>query len=199
MICQAPRLTPPALRYELCFQIPLSSLTPCATTLRSFLLLLASVTSLVDNSGPHWTEVRSPHFGVVTNAGEKDGRRVAGQLERMRSVFHVLMPSASDDAAAPIVVLALKDQKSFRTLEPEAYQAKNQLDLAGLFLSEPNKNYILLRLDAQGDHPFATVYHEYMHYMLRKTSDWIPLWLNEGLAEFYQNATLCGCTARLGY
>ena len=54
----------------------------------------------------------------------------------------------------------------------------------------PDKNYILLRLDAQGAHPFATVYHEYTHFMMRNASDWIPLWLNEGLAEFYQNTDI---------
>ena len=63
-----------------------------------------------------------------------------------------------------IIVLALKDRKSFRTVEPEAYLAKNQLDLAGLFLSAPDKNYILLRLDAgRATDPFSTLVHELAH------------------------------------
>jgi len=95
-------------------------------------------------------------------------------------------------------VLALKDKKSFQSLEPEAYLAKGQLDLAGYFMRAPDKNYILLRLDAQGEHPYATVYHEYTHYMLRDASEWIPLWLNEGLAEFYQNTDIEEKDVRLG-
>jgi len=152
-------------------------------------LLLAAIPALAQKQGQHWLEVRTPNFTVFTNSSEKDGRRTALQLERMRAVFHLLMPAASDDAA-PIIVLALKDRKAFRTVEPEAYLAKNQLDLAGLFLRTQDRNYILLRLDAEGDSPFATVYHEYTHYMLRKAEPWMPLWLNEGLAEFYQNTSL---------
>jgi tetratricopeptide (TPR) repeat protein len=34
--------------------------------------------------------------------------------------------------------------------------------------------------------------------MLRKAEDWIPLWLNEGLAEFYQNTTLDTKDVRVG-
>jgi hypothetical protein len=150
------------------------------------LVLLLAPFSVSADSGPHWIEVRSPHFTVLTNSSEKDGRHVASQFERMRTVFHILMPSASDDAAAPITVLALKDKASFRTLEPEAYLGKNKLELAGFFQRAADKNYVLLRLDTEGDHPYATVYHEYTHYMLRKDEGWMPLWLNEGIAEFYQ-------------
>jgi len=154
-------------------------------------LFLFCTTFTVSASEPNenWLEVQSPHFLVLTNSNEKQGRRIAGQFEQMRFVFHTLMPNATADAGAPIIVVAVKDRKSFQTLEPEAYLAKGQLNLAGLFLRAPDKNYILLRLDADGEHPFETVYHEYTHYMLQKAT-WLPLWLNEGLAEFYQNTQI---------
>ena len=159
----------------------------------AFLLLLCSATFAAqspDASNAPWVQITSPHFTVITNSNEKQGRRIAAQFERMRAVFHILMPSVTDDAGAPIVVLALRDKKSFRSIEPAAYLGKDQLNLAGLFLRVPNRNYVLLRLDAEGDHPFFTIYHEYTHYMLRKADAWIPVWLNEGLAQFYQNTTL---------
>jgi tetratricopeptide (TPR) repeat protein len=149
-----------------------------------------SLSASARDSVDHWVELRSQHFVVITDSNEKQARRVADQFERMRAVFQLLMPAASDNAGSPIVVLAVKDKKGFQSLEPEAYLAKGQLDLVGYFLRAPDKNYIIARLDAQGDHPFATVYHEYTHYMLRNTSEWIPLWMNEGLAEFYQNTEL---------
>jgi tetratricopeptide (TPR) repeat protein len=160
--------------------------------LAGLLALLTAATAGARDSSDHWLEVKSTHFDVITDSNEKEARKVAGQFERMRAVFHTLIPTASDSAGSPIIVLALKDKKGFQALEPEAYLAKGQLDLAGYFLSAPDKNYILLRLDAEGDHPYATVYHEYTHYMLRKTADWMPLWLNEGLAEFYQNSDIQG-------
>lgn len=154
------------------------------------ILLLAAAPSAGAGNPPRWIEVRSPNFTVLSDAGERDARHVAAQLERMRQVFRVLMPTAKDDAAAPITVLALRDRQGFRALEPEAYLARNQLDLAGLFLRSQDRNYILMRLDTNDEHPYSTVYHEYTHYMLRSLDEWMPLWMNEGLAEFYQNADL---------
>jgi Flp pilus assembly protein TadD len=145
-----------------------------------------------------WIEVSSPHFVVATNSSEKQARRVADEFERMRSVFHVLFPQLHIDPASPIVVLAIRDEKDFRALEPAAYLAKGQLRLGGLFLRAPDKNYVLMRLDAEGEHPYAVVYHEYTHLLLSKAAEWLPLWLNEGLAEFYQNTDIHEKEVELG-
>jgi Tfp pilus assembly protein PilF len=155
-----------------------------------FLLLLAARLASARDKPENWLEVRSQHFTVVTNANEKTGRRIADQFERMRSVFHVTFPHVSVDNGSPIIVLAIKDEKDFRALEPQAYLAKGQLKLGGLFLRAPDKNYVLMRVDAEGQHPYAVVYHEYTHLLLSKAAEWLPLWLNEGLAEFYQNTDI---------
>ena len=159
-------------------------------TITLVFLLAGALSASARDQVDHWLEVRTQHFVVLTDTNEKQGRRVAAQLERMRSVFQLLLPTASDSPGSPIIVLALKDRKAFQAVEPQAYLAKGEVDLAGLFMRAPDKNYILLRLDAQGEHPFATVYHEYTHFMLRNATEWLPLWLNEGLAEFYQNTDI---------
>ena len=145
----------------------------------------------------NWVEVRSPHFSVICNANQKEARRVADQFERMRAVFHTLFPKIQIDTLGSITVLAIKDDKDFRALEPAEYLAKGQLKLGGLFLRGPDKNYILLRLDADGEHPYAVVYHEYTHLLMSK-AEWMPLWLNEGLAEFYQNTEIRDKDVELG-
>src|ERR1700735_3768368 len=137
----------------------------------------------------NWVEVRSPHFSVVSNSNEKQARRVADQFEHMRSVFHTLFPKIQIDTLGSITVLAIKDEKDFRALEPAEYLAKGQLKLGGLFLRGPDKNYVLLRLDAEGEHPYAVVYHEYTHLLLSR-AEFVPLWLNEGLAEYYENTDI---------
>jgi len=152
--------------------------------------LLLCIPSFGREKPENWLEVHSEHFVVATNSTEKQARRIADQFERMRSIFQARFPKLPIDPPAPIVVLALKDEKDFRALEPEAYLAKGQLQLNGLFLRAPDKNYILMRLDAEGDHPFEVVYHEYTHLLLAKSAEWLPLWLNEGLAEFYQNTDI---------
>lgn len=157
-----------------------------------FLLLTIFAAAVVSarDKPENWLEVRSPHFTVLSNSSEKQARHIADQFERMRVVFHTVFPQAHVDPGTPIIVLAVKDKKDFQALEPESYLAKGQIELAGLFLRAPDKNYVLLRLDAQGEHPYATVYHEYTHLLSSRAEGWLPLWLDEGLAEFYQNTEI---------
>src|SRR6185437_12769082 len=85
-----------------------------------------------------------------------------------------------------------------KALEPADYLKKGQLNLAGYFQPGPEKNYILLRLDAAQEHPFSTVYHEYTHFAFSGAAEWMPLWLNEGIAEFFQNTDIQGKDVNLG-
>jgi tetratricopeptide (TPR) repeat protein len=159
-------------------------------------LFLAPVLSA--ESTPHWIEIRSDHFTVVTDDSEKEGRHLAGQFERMRALFHLVLPNASSDAPSPIIIIAPKDRKGFEALEPPEYLQKNSLTLAGYFERTEDQNYILLRLDAEQEvHPFATVYHEYTHFVVRK-AEYLPIWLNEGLAQFYQNTDIRDKDVTLG-
>ena len=169
-----------------------------ASLLLILVLVFADVTVSEGSPPDRWTEVRSAHFVVLTDSSERDARRVASQFERMHAVFHAIFPTKGDDTDPPIEVLALKDRKAMQALEPEAYLGRNQVDLAGLFVRASDKNYILVRLDAHEEHAFATVYHEYTHYILRKTDAWLPLWLNEGLAEFYENTDIGDKEVRFG-
>lgn len=170
---------------------------------RPDLLLLCLAVALVASAKTeNWIQVHSPHFVVMTPGSEKDGRRVANQLERMRDVFHSAFPNAEVDPPAPIVVIAVDEDKDFKALEPAAYLAKGSLQLGGVFLRTADKNYILLRLREQeptfgynavineDPHPYSVVYHEYTHLLCSKAEDWMPLWLNEGLAQFFENTEI---------
>lgn len=162
-------------------------------------LLLSSLSPLARASAPQWVQVSSPHFTVSTDAGEKKGRHVLYQFERMRWVFHTLFPNTHSDDAAPIEVFATRDQRSFQALEPAAYLAKGQLHLGGLFLKTQDQNYILVRLDTENEeHPFAIVYHEYTHFEFSSTIGWMPIWLNEGLAQFFENTEIRDKDVRMG-
>jgi len=145
-----------------------------------------------------WVEIRSAHFTVLTDSGEKQGRHIADQFERMRWVFQILFPKANVDPPEPIVVVAAKNEKVFDTMEPAAFLAKGQMRLGGLYVHTQEKNYILLQLESRYEHPFASVYHEYTHVQFTAASVWMPLWLNEGLAEFMQNTEIRDKDAVLG-
>jgi len=164
--------------------------TILATMSRQALLLVIAIASmcgdlLASDQAP--LEVTSGHFTVTTDANEKEARRILDNFERMRWMFQTLFPKTNVDPPSPILVMAMKDRKGLQAIEPETYLAKGQVDVAGLFLKTRDKNYVLMRLDAQGEHPYSTVFHEYTHLQFSGDSDWMPLWLNEGIAEFFQN------------
>lgn len=158
--------------------------------LLALMCLLGLGAQLSFAASDQWIEVRSDHFIVVTSAGEKQGRHLVDQFERMRWLYHTLFPKINADPPAPIQVYAVKNKKEFQAVEPADYLARGKLDLAGLFVRSPERDYILVRLDAEQEHPFATVYHEYTHLELTPAASWLPIWLNEGLAQFFQNTDI---------
>lgn len=150
-----------------------------------FLLLACLAAPAAHAAAPAWFEIRSQHFTLVTDGGDKDGRHILDQLERMRWAFATMFPKANVDPAAPIVVVAVKNEKEFQTLEPADYLGKGMAHLGGYFLKAPDKNYILLRMDTEGPHPYSVIYHEYTH--LELGTEGMPVWLNEGLAQYFEN------------
>ena len=164
--------------------------------LASVLLLIAPTPALCAEKTQAWSRLRSPNFIVVTNASEKQARRVAYQFELIRAVlreFFGLRGAATDP---PVIIIAAKDLASFKPFLPEGYESKGSAQLAGLYVGGPEKNYVALRLDVSLDReaiePFEPVYHEYVHYLTRRSIAQLPLWLTEGLAEFYGNIRLDG-------
>lgn len=47
-----------------------------------------------------------------------------------------------------------------------------------------------MSLDQEAYEPFEPVYHEYVHYLTRHLISHLPLWMVEGLAEFYGNTQI---------
>jgi tetratricopeptide (TPR) repeat protein len=65
---------------------------------------------------------------------------------------------------------------------PYLKKAKGGEYIAGIYFHGWEKQYAMLRLD----HPeIATVYHEYVHSILHINMQWLPRWLDEGIAEYY--------------
>jgi tetratricopeptide (TPR) repeat protein len=151
-----------------------------------------------DDTNPGWVEVRTTHFVVASNAGEGAARGVAEDFEQIRSLFHATFPELRIDPGQPIVILAARDEATMKMLAPEEWGGEQHIRPAGLFHSDGEKDYVVLRLDAQGTTAYHTVYHEYTHELLHLNFIGIPLWLSEGVAEFFGNSTLGPQEARTG-
>jgi len=170
-----------------------------ALALAAFAALLPC-TGALGASDPNqgWIEVRSPHFVVASNAGEKEARRVADQFEQIRALFHSGFPNLRVDPAEPVLILAAKNESTMKMLLPEEWEVKGHVHPAGLYQQGEDKHYVVLRLDSEGDNPFHALYHEYTHVLLHLNFAALPLWLDEGLAEFYGNSRLGDKESRVG-
>lgn len=152
----------------------------------------------VFGAGPgNWVEVRSPHFVVVSNAGDREARKAAVQFEQIRNLFREALPMAQDHGGPVITILAVKDDKSLQELLPD-YWAKGHARPAGLFVSAMNQFYIAIDLDIEGTNPYETIYHEYYHSLTAPYYPDMPTWLSEGLADFFGNSRIDGKTAIVG-
>lgn len=156
--------------------------------------------SLAGDRNQNWIEVRSPHFIVLSNAGEKDGRHVAAQFENIRALFHTAFSKARVDPGKPTIIFALRNEDSLKIFLPSYGTNPNAKKLAGLFLARPDMNFALVRMDAPSTsgNEYHTVYHEYTHSILRMNFRGLPLWLDEGLAEFYGSTQFDSHSASFG-
>jgi tetratricopeptide (TPR) repeat protein len=126
-----------------------------------------------------WTSVRSKNFFLVGNASEKDIRRIGVQLEQFRDVLTRLLTNMKAASTVPITVMVFKSADSFKPFRPPASDA--------YFQSGEDVNYIALTCERRGEHPYSVVFHEYVHFLLRNNAERVPLWFDEGLAEYYSS------------
>ena len=56
----------------------------------------------------------------------------------------------------------------------------------------------MLRLDASRRDGYRPIYHEYFHLLTSLNAGRLPIWLMEGLAEFYGNVAIRGDTVEIG-
>jgi TonB family protein len=144
-----------------------------------------------------WVEVRSPHFIVVSNAGEKAARRSALQFEEIRAVFRESLMIAGTHPTPVVTVLAVADEASMHKLLPE-YWVKDHAHPSGLYADYVNLFFAAVELDAHGAAPFQTLYHEYFHTIAVRYFPDLPVWLSEGLAEFYGHTEIDERHVRIG-
>ncbi len=145
--------------------------------------------------GPPWVEVKSAHFSVVTDAGEKRGREVATRFEQMRAVFAALMTKATVNLPVPLQIVAFKNTKEMRDFAP-LWQGK-PTKLAGLFQGGSDRSFIMLDLSA--DNPWSVVFHEYGHQLMNgNMARQSAPWFEEGFAEFFSTIEVDNKEARVG-
>ncbi|HSK81137.1 MAG TPA: tetratricopeptide repeat protein [Thermoanaerobaculia bacterium] len=142
-----------------------------------------------------WIELKTANFTLYSNAGRVNTERIGTNLERLRSALKLLTPDLSLSSPYPTSIFVFKNASS---LEPyqRIYNGRPQ-KAGGYFMSRSYGNYVAINGDPRGDE-MANIHHEYLHYVIRNNYPSLPLWLNEGLAEYYSTFEVSGNEAKIG-
>lgn len=157
-------------------------------------LLLAAPLGALPRPKGRWIELRSPHFTVISSASEETARGVAFRLEQMRAVFGQVT-HLNLESQVPIWVFVFATDRQLTSFKP-LFDGR-PLAGGGFFVRREGGSYIAVNGDFVA-HPVSTVYHEYVHFVLRNNLSEVPLWLNEGLAEYFSSFKIRGAEAEVG-
>ena len=158
--------------------------------LAAIILLLSSGSAPVAASKDNWIEVHSPNFTVISNSGEKEARRVADQFEQFRNMFQKSFPKLRLDLGRPLTIFAVKNEDSLKALLPGYWEVKGHAHPAGIYITGEDRHFVAVRTNIQGENPYEVVYHEYTHAIMELNFRGLPVWLGEGLAEYFGNSTI---------
>ena len=143
-----------------------------------------------------WVEVKSPHFTVVSDAGEKRARFVASQFELIRGALIRVWPGATTDFGVDVLVYAARDEKSMRELVPESFKGRGAIRPSSIFTSSPFGHFVAMRADINPDsqgqiNPYITSYWSYVALVVRATFGRdLPLWFERGLSDVFSNTVV---------
>jgi Protein of unknown function (DUF1570) len=136
-----------------------------------------------------WRQLTTRNFHVIGNAGERDLKRAAQRLEQFREALGILFPKAILATSAPTTVIVFRGQKEFEPFQP-LYNGKPNTNVGGYFVKSTHANYVAMK--AASEENLGIVYHEYVHLVLNNASTSLPVWYNEGLAEYYRTFEVAG-------
>jgi tetratricopeptide (TPR) repeat protein len=150
----------------------------CLLFLLPFSLLLPCTLQAGEQA---WTEVRTPHFVLMTDAGDKKGREVALRFEQMRSVFGTLLQRAKINIPVPTEIIAFRNHGE---IEKYAMLFRGKpVEVAGFFQPGRDRNFIAI--DLSSEDPYEVVFHEYAHMLLNANYPRTQVWFDEGFAEYF--------------
>jgi tetratricopeptide (TPR) repeat protein len=149
---------------------------------RSTALVACLLLSVAPAGAAEWVRVETPNFIVYGETGAGRVREVAEEFERFRDALGRVIPGAERPAAVPTVVVVFNSARSFEPYVPR-YKGK-PIKLGGYFFSSDDMNIVAFA-DGKRNDLLRTIFHEYVHLVIDNVSDGMPLWLNEGLAEYY--------------
>ena len=141
-----------------------------------------------------WIALRADDIRIFSNASPKLALDVARDLLRMREAIGQIT-RLKVRSPVPTRVFLFANERTFGPYRDAMFP--NERDITGAFLGSDDGNFILLRADSEGGVD-RIVYHELTHYFVSNTVGQVPLWLSEGMAEYYSTFRTSGQDVHIG-
>jgi hypothetical protein len=133
-----------------------------------------------------WREIHSPHYTVITDAGEKKGTEIALRFEQMRAAFATLLMKDRLNEPVPLTILAFRNDKDYYQSAP--LRQGQPIDVPGFLLPSEDQNFIVLNL--LEEESWRAVAHDFAHLLIDYNYPPVPGWFDEGLAEYFSSIRL---------
>jgi len=135
-----------------------------------------------------WVQVSSDTYIVKSSAGADRAKRVLREFEHFHQLIGTLVFRNTELPELPIEVLLVGDEQTMRELEPE-YNGR-KVAVAGYYQRGTDRDFIVLSGRVFPETLTNVVYHELTHYFLGRALAVRPVWLNEGLSEYFAMADI---------
>src|SRR5580765_529704 len=139
-------------------------------------------------AAPKWTYASSDHFEVYTTGGDGRAREALVSFERVHAFFTDYM-NLSPATARPTRLIVFSGENEFKPYRANAVSR-------AYYQAAADRDYIVMSsLDSESQ---RVVVHEYVHLLVRHSNLDYPVWLNEGLAEFFSTIEAQGSKMAVG-
>ena len=129
-----------------------------------------------------WRRVNSSNFVVVGDVSAGDLRAIATRFELFHEALGRVVGPAGTTPSVPTIVIVFPNEEAFTAYQP-VYRGKAR-PVAGYASSGQDANYIAM-VNVRGELSDRIIFHEFTHLVVANAVARTPVWLNEGLAEFY--------------
>lgn len=157
-----------------------------ATQLVILTLSLASASaaehSLVPGKVADWRRFEVGDIEVITNASVDRAVEDIRSLQALRSLMGSLLIEGTEEHLPPLTFVLFDEREHFVRYQPW-YEGK-RVELAGWFVPAIDRNTMVVDV-SQRKYARPVLLHEYVHAWMAANLPNLPLWMNEGFAEFY--------------
>jgi tetratricopeptide (TPR) repeat protein len=142
-----------------------------------------------------WLTLQVDELTFVSNVPAAETSAIARDLLRMRHAIGEVT-KLKVRSTTPTRIFIFGSERGFAPYR-EAIMGRDDESIRGAFTTSDGGNFIVM-VRGRNEDADRTVYHELTHYFVRNTVSHLPLWLAEGLADYYSTFRTSGDAVHIG-